>query len=207
MSFTPNYKTYTLKELLIAKNNVCEEKYPERSAEIALALYNKENGIVEEIEAVHDVTINKYSLASRWSRLGASIVDGLIMGVLLIPVMYYSGGFDGLSDEPPTQPSFVYQLIIALIGFSFYCVINWKDLKLNGQTIGKKSLGIKVVHVDGSQPSVWALVFKRYAFFMFIPYLPLIGGVINMISMLMIFGKKKRALHDRVAKTKVITVS
>ncbi|ELA9340492.1 TPA: hypothetical protein NJY93_004654 [Vibrio parahaemolyticus] len=37
---------------------------------------------------------------------------------------------------------------------------------------------------------------------LFIAYLPLVGGILNLINLIMIFGKQKRALHDRVAKTR-----
>lgn len=154
---------------------------------------------------MEDINENPYLLASRWSRIGASIIDSLIMAIFLVPLAYFTGGFDGILADPPTQPSFVYQIVIALLGFSLYGVINWKSLKLTGQTVGKKALGIKVVHIDGTQPSVNVLVFKRYAFYMFVPYIPLIGGVVSLIGNLMVFGKSRRALHDRVAKTRVIT--
>ncbi len=150
------------------------------------------------------ISDNPYLLASRWSRIGASLIDSLIMAVFIIPVTYFSGGFDGLSNNPPTQPAFSFQVIMALLGFGLYCAINWNYLKLHGQTVGKKALGIKVVYLDGTQPSVNVLVFKRYAFYIFMPYIPLIGGIVSMVGILMIFGKQRRALHDRIAKTKVI---
>lgn len=150
------------------------------------------------------ISDNPYLLASRWSRLGASIIDSLIMAVFIVPVSYFSGGFDGLSNNPPTEPALSYQVIMALLGFGLYCAINWNYLKLNGQTVGKKLLGIKIVHLDGSQPSVNTLVFKRYAFYIFMPYVPLVGAIVSMVGILMVFGKQRRALHDRVVKTKVI---
>ena len=48
MNFTPNYKEYSLKELYIAKNNVSKELYPKKVEEIELAIFNKENGVIEE---------------------------------------------------------------------------------------------------------------------------------------------------------------
>jgi uncharacterized RDD family membrane protein YckC len=126
------------------------------------------------------------------------------MAIFIVPVTYFSGGFDGLSNNPPTEPAFSYQLIMALLGFGLYCAINWNYLKLYGQTVGKKVLGIKVVYLDGAQPPVTVLVFKRYAFYIFMPYVPLIGGIVSMVGILMVFGKQRRALHDRIANTKVI---
>ncbi|ELY5145887.1 RDD family protein [Vibrio vulnificus] len=148
---------------------------------------------------------NPYLLASRWSRVGAAIIDSVVLGIVMLPLAYFTGGFDGLAQDHPVEPSFSYQLVMALLGFSLYCVVNWKLLGQSGQTVGKKAMKIKVVNIDGSQAKVQDLVFKRYAFMVFISYIPLVGGILNLINLIMIFGKQKRALHDRVAKTRVIS--
>ncbi|ENN9982529.1 RDD family protein [Vibrio vulnificus] len=148
---------------------------------------------------------NPYLLASRWSRVGAAIIDSVVLGIVMLPLAYFTGGFDGLVQDPPVEPSFSYQVVMALLGFSLYCVVNWKLLGQSGQTVGKKAMKIKVVNIDGSQAKVQDLVFKRYAFMVFISYIPLVGGILNLINLIMIFGKQKRALHDRVAKTRVIS--
>ncbi|HAT8558672.1 TPA: RDD family protein [Vibrio vulnificus] len=148
---------------------------------------------------------NPYLLASRWSRVGAAIIDSVVLGIVMLPLAYFTGGFDGLAQDPPVEPSFSYQLVMALLGFSLYCVVNWKLLGQSGQTVGKKAMKIKVVNIDGSQAKVQDLVFKRYAFMVFISYIPLVGGILNLINLIMIFGKQKRELHDRVAKTRVIS--
>ena len=153
---------------------------------------------------MEDINENPYLLASRWSRIGATIVDSLILSVVMLPLAYFTGAFDGLSNNPPTELPLTYQLTMAILGFSLYCIINWKYLKLSGQTVGKKLLGIKMVNLDGTPAQVFDLVFKRYAFFIFVGYIPLVGGWIGLVNMLMVFGKQKRALHDRIAKTKVI---
>ncbi|CAM3098801.1 RDD family protein [Vibrio rarus] len=154
---------------------------------------------------MEEIQDNPYLLASRWSRVGAAIIDSVVLGIVMLPLAYFTGGFDGLAESPPVEPSFSYQLIMALLGFSLYCVVNWKLLGQSGQTVGKKAMKIKVVNLDGSQAKVQDLVFKRYAFMVFISYVPIVGGILSLINLVMIFGKQKRALHDRVAKTRVIS--
>ncbi|MGF1841629.1 RDD family protein [Vibrio clamense] len=153
---------------------------------------------------MEDVQENQYELASRWSRIGAAIIDSLILSVVMLPLAYFTGGFDGISQNPPVEVPMTYQVLMAALGFGLYCVVNWKFLSESGQTVGKKILNIKVVYTDSSQATVQDLVFKRYAFLLFISYIPWIGGLIGIINLLMIFGKQRRALHDRIANTKVI---
>ncbi|MBO0154608.1 MULTISPECIES: RDD family protein [Vibrio] len=153
---------------------------------------------------MEEIQDNPYLLASRWSRVGAAIIDSVVLGIIMLPLAYFTGGFDGLAQDPPVEPSFSYQVVMALLGFSLYCAVNWKLLGQSGQAVGKKAMKIKVVNMDGSQAKVQDLVFKRYAFMVFIAYIPLVGGILNLINLIMIFGKQKRALHDRVAKTRVI---
>ncbi|MGF1788631.1 RDD family protein [Photobacterium swingsii] len=153
---------------------------------------------------MEDVQENQPELASRWSRIGAAIIDSLILGLVMIPLAFFTGGFDGISQKPPVEAPMTYQLLMAALGFGLYCVVNWKFLSESGQTVGKKILKIKVVYTDCSQATVQDLVFKRYALMLLISYTPWIGGFITMVNVLMIFGKQKRALHDRIANTKVI---
>ncbi|KLV05495.1 hypothetical protein ABT56_10995 [Photobacterium aquae] len=154
---------------------------------------------------MENIQDNSYRLASRWSRIGASVVDGLVLGIVLLPLAYFTGGFDGLSQTPPVEPSFGYKIVMAVLGFGLYCAVNWKMLKQSGQTVGKKVLNIRVVNIDGSPAKVQDLIFKRYAFMLFLVYIPFIGGLLNLVNLAMIFGKQRRALHDRVAKMRVIS--
>ncbi|MBU2712858.1 RDD family protein, partial [Zooshikella harenae] len=52
-------------------------------------------------------------LASRWSRLGASLIDAFILNIISMPVLYAVGYFDGaLSGQ---QPSFTSQAMAMLL--------------------------------------------------------------------------------------------
>jgi len=92
-------------------------------------------------------------LASRWQRLGASILDSLIIIVITIPVMFLTGGFDGITDGT-NQQSLLYNVSIAIVGFVVFFGINFKFLINSGQTIGKKALGIKITDMEGNLPTL-----------------------------------------------------
>lgn len=153
-----------------------------------------------------DVEINEPGdgeLASRWSRLWASLLDVLIIMPITIPLMYFTGGFDGI--EAGVQPSLTYTLTMAVISIAIFLVIQGKIILRDGQTWGKKALKIKMVTMDGKLPSRQDFA-KRYGFYWVIPQIPVAGGFINMINICFIFSESKRCLHDHIGGTQVISV-
>ncbi|NRB39794.1 MAG: RDD family protein [Pseudomonadales bacterium] len=140
-------------------------------------------------------------LASRWSRLWASMLDALTITPITVPLMYFTGGFDGISEG--VQPSLSYTLVIALIGAIVFLVIHGKIIIRDGQTWGKKALNIKIVTMSGEHPSIQTLA-KRYGFYWGVPQIPTIGQFLSIINILFIFSKSKRCIHDHVAGTRVV---
>jgi uncharacterized RDD family membrane protein YckC len=143
-------------------------------------------------------------LASRWKRFWASMIDGLIIMLIAMPIMYYTGGFEGIADGK--QPSLEYSLMMGLVGMISFILFNAKLLIQNGQTIGKKLLGIKIVDLNGDVPSLKKHLLARYAVYFLLAQVPIIGPLFSTINILFIFGKQKRCVHDLVAGTKVVKV-
>jgi len=145
---------------------------------------------------------NDLDTASRWKRLWASLIDGLIMMLIVMPVMYLTGGFDGVSEG--IQPSFGYSLMLGLFGIAVFIVINGKLLSKNGQTIGKRILGIKIVTLSGELPGIKKHLLKRYGVYFLLGQIPIMGQILSLINVLIIFGKPRRCGHDFVAGTAVV---
>jgi len=141
--------------------------------------------------------------ASRLSRLGASIIDSLIMIVLVIPVMFLTGGFDQISN-PEDQPSLLYNLAIAIAAIVVFVAVNFKLLTSNGQTIGKKAVGIKIVTMQDELPSLKENLLKRYAVYFIPGQVPIIGQIFSLVNVLFIFKADQRCIHDLVGDTKVV---
>ena len=141
-------------------------------------------------------------LANRWQRLWASLIDALIMMAVTIPAMYFTGGFNVI--EEGREPSFIYGLMIAIVGVVFFVLINGKLLLTHGQTIGKKVLNIKIVDMEDNLPTQNHFI-KRYAMFFGLGQIPIAGPLLSLINILVIFGKEKRCGHDYFAETKVVT--
>jgi uncharacterized RDD family membrane protein YckC len=102
------------------------------------------------------------------------------------------------------QRSIGYNLVIGLLGLGVFILINGKLLIANGQTIGKKLLGIRIVDLNGDLPELKKHLIKRYAVFFIPGQVPAIGQFFSIINILFIFGKQKRCVHDLAAGTKVV---
>ena len=142
-------------------------------------------------------------LASRWKRLWASLLDSLILMLIILPVMYFTGGFEGVSAG--VQPSMGYSLLMGLFGLIVFVLVNGKLLVDNGQTIGKKILGIKIITDNGELPTLKEHLLKRYAVFFLPGQIPLVGQIFSIVNVVFIFGKQKRCIHDIAGGTKVVT--
>lgn len=142
--------------------------------------------------------------ASRGERFGAAFIDGLIQLAILIPIQWRAGAFAGLMHGA-RQP-FGSKVMWALVAYALYCVVNTYTLNANGQTIGKKLVGIRVVKLDGSKPDLVNLLLLRYGSLVAFGLIPVIGVLGNFIDPLFIFGERKRCLHDLVADTRVVVV-
>ena len=137
-------------------------------------------------------------LASRFSRLLATIIDTMVIsvitGIILLPFLIFKIG----------NP-LIHQITIPIAGFILFYLINKKSLINEGQTIGKGVLKIKIVNKNYTSCSS-NILFKRYLV-LFIPtYIPFIGAWLATINCLFILNKNKQCLHDIVAKTIVVEV-
>jgi uncharacterized RDD family membrane protein YckC len=147
------------------------------------------------IETTQNVDI-LYNVASIGDRVLSQIIDLLVLfgyGFGMIFVVLFLG--DTFSGSPFYYPTAIF--IVLYIPFFFYDFLC--EIFLNGQSIGKKVLKIKVVKIDGSQPGIGSyflrwLIKPLDVFFTY--------GSVGIITML-INGKGQR-LGDLAANTTVI---
>lgn len=141
-------------------------------------------------------------IASRWSRLWASLIDGIIMLIVFLPVIFLTGGYAHALEG--IQPSIGYTLGMGALSIAVFVLIQGKFLSKSGQTIGKKALGIKIVTLSGELPSVKDHLIKRYGVYLIIGQIPVVGSLLSIVNILFIFGKDKRCVHDLIAGTSVV---
>jgi uncharacterized RDD family membrane protein YckC len=151
-------------------------------------------------EQVKDITsgaVEGLEPAGRGARLGAAIIDGLLLWVVILPVILVLGfGSMLIGKEPQTAFFHVVTNLFPLVLYSFYEV---ELLKRRGQTVGKMALKIAVVDPAGA-PLTTAACWKR-ALTRNLLAITQIGGLIDA---LMVFTKDRLTIHDRVAKTQVV---
>lgn len=142
-------------------------------------------------------------LADRSTRLGASILDGLILGLMVYLPIVVGALFDGMAPGDGTggiPPGLAIGLALAAVGFGVWLWITIKFLKANGQSIGKKAVHIKIVRRDGSEVSLARVIWLRNGVNVILGILPFYG----FIDALFIFGNARRCVHDHLADTIVI---
>jgi uncharacterized RDD family membrane protein YckC len=145
-------------------------------------------------------------LAGRGRRLGGAIIDGIIQTiVMMVPLMLFLGGWGGYMTMAAERPYFL-GVIGAVVAFVAYILINGYFLAKDGQTIGKKILGMKIVRTDGSQADFTRIVTRRVLPVYVCNAIPLIGGLLVLINVLLIFRASKKCVHDDIADTVVIRI-
>jgi uncharacterized RDD family membrane protein YckC len=147
-------------------------------------------------------TVEEPEKATRLSRLGAALIDMLIVLVITMPVAYLLGAFD--YADRGEEPSLLLSLVLGVFSIGVFFALNRKLLAENGQTIGKRFNKIRIVRLNGDKPELTHLVLKRYVPYFGFGYIPFIGGILSLVNVCWIFGAPSRCLHDYIADTKVV---
>jgi uncharacterized RDD family membrane protein YckC len=122
-----------------------------------------------------------------WRRTGAYIIDAVGLIVLAQILTTLTGGGSATFDTGPSGLSFVIDTAY-FIGLWVY----W-----NGQTLGMKALGIKVVKTDGSALTLSTAIIRYIG--LIISFVVLAIGVIWVA-----FDANKQGWHDKIAGTYVV---
>lgn len=142
--------------------------------------------------------------ADRGVRLAAAILDAIILGVMVygpllagLIVSGGPGGFEGGFDETIVGPAVA---VAVCAGFIVWSALTIRFVSRNGQSIGKRLLGIKVVRADGSRASLGRIFWLRNVvngLFSIVPFY-------SIVDWLFIFGESRQCLHDKLADTIVV---
>jgi len=151
------------------------------------------------------------------ARLAGAIVDFTIVVVLVLPIQLlwtHYESFEPDATKVPTGPANWLSLAI-IVGYPVISIARY------GQTIGKRATSLRVVRADG-RPAGWLASIVRFAV-SFAPFLtgpivrqaPAGAGrtaleVLQVLLMAAVylpipFDDQRRGIHDRVARTRVVT--
>ena len=133
--------------------------------------------------------------ASRGSRLGAFLIDGVMAMVALAPLLMSVTIFEPRSRA---AESTFFLSFFSVIALGIYQMVL---LSRDGQSLGKKAMKVRIVRFDdGGNPGFTEAVGFRL----------LVNGLLWMVpgyallDIMYIFSTEKRCLHDRIAGTKVV---
>lgn len=171
--------------------------------------------------------IAEKDLAGRGARLGAAAVDALIVGVIAIPIGLVFLGDDFMAANIAKDTVLIY----TFIWLAVYGLLNGHFLAKQGQTIGKRIVGVRIVcggdrivfarenaqalpsAQTGAIPPLWRSFGLRYAVFtIFFAVMQaeefgisfLFWWFLAMANYLLIFRDKRQCGHDTLAGTVVV---
>lgn len=122
-----------------------------------------------------------------WRRLGASLLDALIIGVPLAIILYLI--------NLNSQNNLVSNVVTTL--YSVLLPAFW-----SGYTVGKRIVGIRIVKVNGEEVGLGTMLLRVIVGMSLIYGITL--GIAAIVSAFMVvFREDKRAIHDLIAGTYV----
>ncbi len=150
-------------------------------------------------------------MANLAQRFGGAMVDGILMWACLLAPPMIAGNlgvmWDALESGDPEVMAQVLGggdytatpiLIVVLAGFNLWLL--FKD----GQTIGKRLMGIRIVRTSGVRAGFLRIIALRAWVPGLLYMLPFAGPAIMIIGHAAILLPQRRCLHDFLADTKVV---
>lgn len=142
-----------------------------------------------------------HEIAGAWPRIGARLIDGLILVVVSFAM---AAAFLDVDDlDGGLDPGFMFVSIALGAAYSIGFVGTL------GGTPGKLALGLRVVRQeDGVSPPGWDKAFLRYAPDL-VGLVPLIGGLVSLVFLVLSLvwlgtDTCRRTIYDRAATTYVV---
>jgi uncharacterized RDD family membrane protein YckC len=154
-----------------------------------------------------------WELAGWWSRVGAQLIDVLIVWVpMLIVLTVFVLLAEGAENGSGSETTFVVLAILSTFGawavFLFYAPLLMKRQgDRNGQTWGKQICSIRVIRADG-EPMKFAdaalrqIIYKSFGMLVLSTFIPLFPWILNYLWPT--WDEQHRALHDLAADTRVV---
>lgn len=140
--------------------------------------------------------------AGRIARLLANLADAAAYFVAMLPMLIAAGLYNRRAPLEPAVAGLVLLSLVAIVGLVIY---NLYCLHGEGQTLGKRWVGVRIVRTDGTRASLPRLLFLRGFVPGLIGGIPYLGIFFVLANALWIFGEEKRCLHDHFADTIVVT--
>jgi len=154
--------------------------------------------------------------ASRWVRLPAAMIDGLLKALAYLPISVplvravmaeaLSGQQRGFAEISELTNTIVFENLPRALPFlSLLVLVQLVLLAWRGQSIGKLLLRLRIVRIgDGAAPGAFRAFLLRGTVPFLIEQVPVGGFVFWLVDSCYIFRNDHRCLHDLIAGTRVV---
>lgn len=131
--------------------------------------------------------------AGFWRRVVAAILDGLVLGIVTVPLnLALGGGSDVGSDQMAYSPAA--SSIGTALSWLYYALM---ESSAKQATLGKMAMGIMVTDLEGRRIGFGKATGRYFA--------KILSALILLIGFLMVaFTARKQGLHDILAGTLVV---
>jgi uncharacterized RDD family membrane protein YckC len=130
--------------------------------------------------------------AGFWRRVAAAIVDGLIVGIVTVPLSLALGGDNMGSASSSYSPAA--SSLSTVVSWLYYALM---ESSAKQATLGKMALGIRVTDLDGNRVGFGKATGRYFG--------KILSALILGIGFLMVaFTQRKQGLHDILAGTLVV---
>jgi uncharacterized RDD family membrane protein YckC len=154
----------------------------------------------------------RYELSGWWRRVGAQIVDGVIVGVgaiaLLIAITApFSIGFFAGDDIGVLSVAVGVLLSILCISIVALLYAPAMMARTNGKTVGRMATGIRVVRASGEPMTFGFAMLREVAVkaLLFGIAGTITAGIANLLDVLWpLWDEENRALHDFIVNTRTV---
>jgi uncharacterized RDD family membrane protein YckC len=136
-------------------------------------------------------------LAGWWSRVGAYLLDAIILIVVAgIPAGIIAAIVGGNAFEP------IWIVLAIIFQIAYPAMTMGREGRNNGQTLGHQALGIRVIKIDGSAMTAGSAIVRQ---FLVLGLLMGICGLVQLVNLLWpLWDEKNQALHDKIVNTLVV---
>jgi uncharacterized RDD family membrane protein YckC len=152
-----------------------------------------------------------YRLAGWWARVGAQLIDLLIVwapsAVVIIVLAVLADDAHGGTRTALLVVLAVLSLLVYAVHLFYAPLLMKRRGARNGQTWGKQLASIRVIRADGdpmsfSDAAMRQIVFKSFGVIVASTFVPLYPFILNYLWPT--WDEQHRALHDHAAKTRVV---
>lgn len=150
------------------------------------------------VETAQHVKIN-YNPAGIFERILAYGIDFLVLGIYLVVLIWITSFGKNLAQVEPSPGNDWISVIIVLLPIMLYHLV--MEILWNGYTVGKWFVGIRVVRIDGTRPSLTNYLI-RWIIRLF--EITMTSGIVAFFTLLL--NDRGQRLGDIAAKTCVIKV-